>query len=37
METIKALLIGVCKYLSVPCSPLPLFKNDLIAMRTALV
>ena len=37
MGTIKALLVGVCDYLTIKCSPLPLCKNDLFAMRTALI
>lgn len=37
MGTIRALLVGVCEYLKVKCPPLPLCKNDLFAMRTALV
>lgn len=37
MGTIKALLVGVCEYLTIKCHPLPLCKNDLFAMRTALI
>lgn len=37
MGTIKVLLVGVCKYLTVRCPSLPMCKNDLFAMRTALV
>jgi len=37
MGTIKALLVGVCEYLTIKCPPLPLCKNDLFAMRTALI
>lgn len=37
MGTIKALLVGVCDYLTIKCPPLPLCKNDLYAMRTALI
>ena len=37
MGTIRALLVGVCEYLKIKCSPLPLCKNDLFAMRIALV
>ena len=37
MGTIRVLLVGVCDYLKVKCPSLPLCKNDLFAMRTALV
>lgn len=37
MGTIRALLVGVCEYLTVKCTPLPLCKNDLFAMRIALI
>lgn len=37
MGTIRALLVGVCEYLKIKCQPLPLCKNDLFAMKTALV
>jgi hypothetical protein len=37
METIKALLVGVCEYITIKCDSLPLCKNDLFAMRTALI
>ncbi len=37
MGTIKVLLVGVCEYLTVKCPSLPMCKNDLFAMRTALV
>lgn len=37
MGTIKALLVGVCEYITIKCPPLPLCKNDLYAMRTALI
>lgn len=37
MGTIKALLVGVCEYMTIKCPPLPLCKNDLYAMRTALI
>ena len=37
MGTIRALLVGVCEYLKIKCQPLPLCKNDLFAMRNALV
>ena len=37
MGTIRALLVGVCEYLTVKCPSLPLFKNDLFAMRAALI
>lgn len=37
MGTIRALLVGVCEYLTVKCPSLPLCKNDLFAMRAALI
>ncbi len=37
MGTIKALLVGVCEYLAIKCPPLPLCKNDLYAMKSALI
>ena len=37
MGTTKVLLVGVCKYLTVKCSSLPMCRNDLFAMRKALV
>ena len=37
MGTVRALLVGVCEYLTIKCPPLPLCKNDLYAMRTALI
>jgi hypothetical protein len=37
MGLIKVLLVGVCEYPALGCTPLPLCKNDLYAMRTALV
>lgn len=37
MGTEKALLVGVCEYLAVKCPSLPMCKNDLYAMRRALV
>lgn len=37
MGTTKALLVGVCDYLTIKCPPLPLCKNDLYAMRKALI
>lgn len=37
MGTIRVLLVGVCEYLKVKCPSLPLCKNDLFAMRTALI
>lgn len=37
MGTIKTLLVGVCDYLTIKCSPLPLCKNDLYSIRTALI
>ena len=36
MGTIRALLVGVCEYVKIKCPSLPLCKNDLFAMRTAL-
>src|SRR5665648_127683 len=37
MGLIKALLVGVCEYPILGCDPLPLCKNDLYALRTALI
>lgn len=37
MGIIKVLLVGVCEYLTIKCPSLPMCKNDLFAMRTALV
>lgn len=37
MGTTKALLVGVCDYLTFKCPSLPLCKNDLYAMRKALI
>ena len=37
MGTTKVLLVGVCEYLTVKCPSLPMCKNDLLAMRKALV
>ena len=37
MGTIRALLVGVCEYIKVKCPSLPLCKNDLFAMSSALV
>lgn len=37
MGVIKALLVGVSKYVKLKCDPLPLCKNDLYAMRNALI
>lgn len=37
MGTIKALLVGVCEYITIKCPPLPLCKMNLYAMRTALI
>lgn len=37
MGTIKALLVGVCEYITIKCPPLPLCKNDLYAMRASLI
>ncbi len=37
MGIIKALLVGVCEYPTLRCVPLPLCKNDLYALRTALI
>lgn len=37
MGTIKVLLVGVCEYLTIKCPSLPMCKNDLFAMRTALI
>ncbi|NLB81498.1 MAG: caspase family protein [Clostridiaceae bacterium] len=37
MEDIKAILVGVSKYLISGCDPLPLCINDLVAMKSALV
>lgn len=37
MGTTKALLVGVCEYLTIKCPSLPMCKNDLFAMRKALV
>lgn len=37
MGTTKVLLVGVSEYLTVKCISLPMCKNDLYAMRTALV
>ncbi len=37
MGIIRAVLVGVCEYLKFKCQPLPLCKNDLFVMRTALV
>ena len=37
MGTIRALLVGVCEYLKFSYPPLPLCKNDLFAMKKALM
>lgn len=37
MGVIKALLVGVCNYDTIKCSQLPLCKNDLYAMKDALI
>jgi hypothetical protein len=37
MGEIKALLVGVCEYPALGCAPLPLCKNDLYALRNALI
>lgn len=37
MGFIKALLVGVCEYPALGCDPLPLCKNDLFALRDALI
>lgn len=37
MGTTKVLLVGVCEYLTIKCTPLPMCKNDLVAMKTALI
>lgn len=37
MGTTKVLLVGVCEYLTIKCPSLPMCKNDLFAMRTALI
>lgn len=37
MGVIKALLVGVCEYPTLGCEPLPLCKNDLFALRDALI
>ncbi len=37
MGVIKALLVGVCEYTALGCDPLPLCKNDIYALRTALI
>ncbi len=37
MGVVKALLVGVCQYLTIECPPLPLCKNDLYAMRNAFI
>lgn len=37
MKLIKALLVGVCEYPTLGCTALPLCRNDLYAMRSALI
>ena len=37
MGTTKVLLVGVCEYLTFKCPSLPMCRNDLFAMRKALV
>ena len=37
MGTTKVLLVGVCEYLTIKCPSLPMCKNDLFAMKEALV
>ena len=37
MGVIKAILVGVCEYPTLGCDPLPLCKNDLYSLRTALI
>lgn len=37
MRLIKALLVGVCEYPTLGCTALPLCRNDLYAMRSALI
>ena len=37
MGIIKALLVGVCEYPALGCDTLPFCKNDLYALRTALI
>lgn len=37
MGTTKVLLVGVCEYLTIKCPFLPMCKNDLFAMKKALV
>lgn len=37
MGVVRALLVGVCEYPTLNCTPLPLCKNDLYAMKNALI